>query len=266
MTNIKKTLDILENHLQALIENRISRLFTPNTPLNSLDLSQRVVGAIRDSILLDDHAPQIAPDIITIQAHPLQASDIWKDVELISELKRSIQNAVQQAGMQFEQEPELLVESSELLGPNEFEVQAAYHTGIVDQTQMVASTSESPNGHNPTENAFLITQDNKIKSLEDHMFTIGSGPENDFQIIDPLVEKQHAQLRLIGDHYVVFDLDTLYGTFVNQQQIRQQTLHPGDVITFGSTRIIYGEDRDQPVDQTQDYEPFNNGTVDFGDD
>lgn len=265
MTNIKKTLDIVENHLQVLIENRISRWFTPHTPLSSLDLSQRVVGAIRDCILLDNHTPQTAPDIITIQAHPFQASDIWNDAELISELKRSIKKAVQQAGMQFEQEPELLVESNELLSLNEIDVHAAYHTGVVDQTQLVASNHEN-NGHKRAENAFLITKENKIKSLEDYMFTIGSGPENDFQIIDPMVEKQHAQLRLIGEHYVVFDLDTLYGTFVNQQQIRQQTLHPGDVITFGSTRIIYGENRDQPVDQTQDYEPSSSGMVDIGDD
>ncbi|NIW47400.1 MAG: hypothetical protein GWN30_22460, partial [Gammaproteobacteria bacterium] len=60
--------------------------------------------------------------------------------------------------MQFEQEPELLVESNELLNLNEIEVHAAYHTGIVDQTQLVASNHENNNGHKRAENAFLITK------------------------------------------------------------------------------------------------------------
>jgi pSer/pThr/pTyr-binding forkhead associated (FHA) protein len=124
---------------------------------------------------------------------------------------------------------------------------------------MVAAVTDDPDEQPATENAFLIYPSNQVQSLEDHMFTIGSGPENDLQLDDYLVEKQHAQLRLIGDHYVVFDLDTTHGTLVNQQKIRQHTLRPGDVLIFGSTRIIYGENHHHPVDQTQEYIPPSNG-------
>lgn len=255
MTGIKQTLDRLETHLQALIEKRVASLLTPHTSLNTLDLSHRVVAAIHQCMLEDPQDNHTAPEIITIQTHPLQAAEIRQDDSLISELQTAIQNAVLQAGLFFEHPPELTVEENELLGPHEFEVEAAYQPVDVNQTQMIDSGGRNDASPLAIENAFLIYPGNHVLSLDDHMFTLGSGPENDLQITEPTVAKQHAQLRLIGDHYVIFDLDTASGTYVNQRQVRQQTLRTGDVILIGNTRIIYGKNYNQPVGQTQEYIP-----------
>ncbi len=50
------------------------------------------------------------------------------------------------------------------------------------------------------------------------------------------------ELRAIRGRYVLFDLNSTGGTFVNGQRITQFTLRPGDVISLAGVTIIYGEE------------------------
>jgi pSer/pThr/pTyr-binding forkhead associated (FHA) protein len=61
-------------------------------------------------------------------------------------------------------------------------------------------------------------------------------------IDDARVSRSHAQLRLRFGHYVVYDLGSSGGTFVNGQRIEECVLRPGDVISLGGVPVIYGED------------------------
>jgi pSer/pThr/pTyr-binding forkhead associated (FHA) protein len=61
----------------------------------------------------------------------------------------------------------------------------------------------------------------------------------------------HAQLRLVRGQFVIFDLDSTGGTFVNGQRIRQQALRAGDVISLAGVPLVYGQETPEPGD-TQD--------------
>ena len=66
---------------------------------------------------------------------------------------------------------------------------------------------------------------------------------------DPRVSRVHSQLRAVRGRYLLFDLDSTGGTFLNGERIRQALLSPGDVITLAGVPLVYGQD---PASETQD--------------
>ena len=74
--------------------------------------------------------------------------------------------------------------------------------------------------------------------FEKSIVAIGRHPINDLRFDaerDLDVSSRHAELRIVGDRYLLVDLGSTYGTFVNGQQVDpERTLVDGDVITFGA--------------------------------
>ena len=62
----------------------------------------------------------------------------------------------------------------------------------------------------------------------------------------------HAQLRLIQGSFVIFDLDSLGGTFVNDIAVSSHMLNPGDVIRLAGVPLVYGIEEDIPSGYTQE--------------
>ena len=79
-------------------------------------------------------------------------------------------------------------------------------------------------------------------------FTIGRDVHNDLALPDdPLVSHQHACIRHVGDTYVVEDVHSTNGTFLERELkvariTAPQQLLPNDVIRIGSIRLVFAED------------------------
>ena len=56
---------------------------------------------------------------------------------------------------------------------------------------------------------------------------------------DALVSRRHARLDYQAGRWIITDLDSGNGTFVNGQQVRQQPLRPGDEVRVGNTRMRF---------------------------
>jgi pSer/pThr/pTyr-binding forkhead associated (FHA) protein len=74
------------------------------------------------------------------------------------------------------------------------------------------------------------------------VINLGRRADNHIVIDDPHVSRQHAQLRVIDNRYVIFDLESAGGTFVNNSRVEQATLFPGDVISLAGAELVYGQD------------------------
>jgi pSer/pThr/pTyr-binding forkhead associated (FHA) protein len=73
------------------------------------------------------------------------------------------------------------------------------------------------------------------------MATIGRLPDNTLVIDNPAVSSHHACVFRDGDHYVVEDLDSTNGTFVNEQRITRHILRDGDVLLVGKHKLVFDQ-------------------------
>ena len=77
------------------------------------------------------------------------------------------------------------------------------------------------------------------------MNSLGRHPSNSIQILDKIASKEHCVIERRGDRYVLRDLGSLNGTFINSVRVRGESpLVDGDEISIGSTRGIF---RCEPV-------------------
>jgi pSer/pThr/pTyr-binding forkhead associated (FHA) protein len=73
------------------------------------------------------------------------------------------------------------------------------------------------------------------------MATVGRLPDNTLVIDNPAVSSHHACVFRDGDHYVVEDLDSTNGTFVNEERITRHNLRNGDVLLVGKHKLVFDE-------------------------
>jgi pSer/pThr/pTyr-binding forkhead associated (FHA) protein len=75
--------------------------------------------------------------------------------------------------------------------------------------------------------------------------SIGRDPENDIRLSDRSVSKRHALVRLVDSEYVIEDLGSLNGIFINGERIKKAVLRSGDTLTLGRTilRFIHKAER-----------------------
>jgi pSer/pThr/pTyr-binding forkhead associated (FHA) protein len=116
------------------------------------------------------------------------------------------------------------------------------------ETQGMQNTpvDESHEENGIPENAFLIIEGVKVYALAESVVNIGRRLENQLVIDDPRVSRNHAQLRAIKGRFVLFDLNSTGGTFVNGQRTSQTVLYPGDVISLAGVALIFGQDNPPP--------------------
>ncbi len=68
---------------------------------------------------------------------------------------------------------------------------------------------------------------------------IGRGSSADVLLEDAKLAEMHCQVVEQEGRYILFDLQTLNGTYVNGVRIARQDLQPGDVIDLGLTEMVF---------------------------
>jgi len=95
-------------------------------------------------------------------------------------------------------------------------------------------------------NAFFVIDGVKFYPLAKPIINIGRRLENDLVIDDPRVSRNHAQLRAIEGNYVLIDLSSTAGTFVNGNRVTQTIIYPNDSISLGGVIVTYYQDNPPP--------------------
>jgi len=62
---------------------------------------------------------------------------------------------------------------------------------------------------------------------------------NSARLNDTEVSRRHAEVRLIGETYQIFDLGSSNGTFLNGQPVRQAPLQTGDRLQLGQSVLLF---------------------------
>ncbi len=70
--------------------------------------------------------------------------------------------------------------------------------------------------------------------------TLGRHPSNTIQLLDKIVSKEHCVITQQDQHFILHDLGSLNGTYVNGERVAgQRALQHGDDIALGSTRARF---------------------------
>lgn len=149
-------------------------------------------------------------------------------------------------GLVFIRNPHIKIITRNSLKPGQMEIKPISTKSQTDQTDALTvqrETAEIP-GESATPQASLLVADETLFPLAGPVTNLGRKSNNHIIFDDPRVSRNHAQIRLINNEYVLFDTGSSGGTFINGERISQSTLKPGDVISLAGVKLIFS--REQP--------------------
>lgn len=87
-----------------------------------------------------------------------------------------------------------------------------------------------------------------------YSLTIGRKKNNDVIIDNLAVSSHHAKIDSVGDSFVLIDLQSKNGSFVNEKQVSSHWLQSGDTINIGKHSLVfcYSENETLPEDETDE--------------
>lgn len=95
-------------------------------------------------------------------------------------------------------------------------------------------------------NAFFVIEGFRIYPLVKGIINIGRGLDNHLIIDDLRVSRNHAELRAVNGQFVLFDLNSTGGTFINGHRIVQSVLYPHDTISLGGVTLTFNQEDPPP--------------------
>lgn len=98
---------------------------------------------------------------------------------------------------------------------------------------------ETPRSRTPA----LVPEEGAAFYLVKEEYAIGRSPECDIVLHAPAVSRSHAHLTHLEEGWVISDLGSRSGTYINDRQIvRDQLLYDGDRIMLGGVTLTYYDD------------------------
>lgn len=239
----KSRLTQLEEKMEALVEGTFARLFAGH--LQPRDIALQLARALEDSVAGGGPALRYA-----VRLNPADAQALLGEQPRLAELLAAeLVQAAREAGVTLPHVPEVLILPDPALKARSVTV-TAETTAITDTAAAAPYNADAPrDGTGPISaapRAFLILDGERTVPLSQPIVGLGRRLDNHVILEDARVSRAHAQLRLRFGRYVLYDLGSTGGTYVNGQRVQECVLRPGDVISLAGVLIIYGEDDTNP--------------------
>jgi len=99
----------------------------------------------------------------------------------------------------------------------------------------------------PAKSALLVVQRGPNAGarflLDSERTTAGRRPDSDIFLDDVTVSRKHAEFVRRGDDFVVRDVGSLNGTYVQRDRIDEAVLRDGDEVQIGKFRMVFHPSR-----------------------
>ena len=121
---------------------------------------------------------------------------------------------------------------------------------IVEKNELSVNNFLNLKIDNTNERAIIFTEPidktrqilSKLVAKAGSVFTIGRSYDNNFCYANDYVSSYHAKLVYDGKEWLISDLDSRNGTYVNGMRITSCKLKPGDFIYIMGLKIVIGDD------------------------
>lgn len=247
----------VEKRLQSLIEVHLTK-YLPG-PNYQDRIAQRLSEVLHASLAKKEaEGEEKIPHEYTLVVHPSTLEQWNKEPRLVEGLTKIFRLVVGELGVEFDSAPTLTITTDPLVDINDLQVRTAQGTTIAETQDVEARDKIDESA--PPKPAFLIVGGTKVFTLHNAVTNIGRRLDNQLVIDDPRVSRYHAQVRYVRGRFIIFDMNSTGGTYVNGQRVSQSVLYPGDVISLAGLPIIFGQDNPPPSITTGTTAPLTPAT------
>ncbi len=259
VSRLQTILALLESHLQSFFEGGAARLF-PSTAWSGL--AQRLAEAMQAETRTQSEGSNLAPNIFTVIVPPKSEYALPENANLLDELAEIIQRTGEEAGLLFNAAPMVKVITDLEMKVDDIHIYTDFSQSSTGETSALrlqqpsdgaaGGVSDQPSSvPGKASRAFLIVEGSRIVPLTGQGLTIGRRPDMTLVLDQVQVSRVHAQIRQVQGRYIIFDLQSSGGTYVNGVRVTQCALHTGDVISLAGVQIVFGQDSGTALDETQ---------------
>lgn len=251
---------------ERLVEGTFGRWFAGR--LHPLEVALQLARAMEDAQVLNLRGERLAPNVYWVYLNPEDYSALREAQPTLPEdLTQSVVELASQAGLELTHPPIVEIHSAESIPRHQVSVAARYippesvqagNTSEMDAQASAAMRAELERA--PDAAPFLILDGRRTVPLVRPIVRIGRSLDNDVIVEDARISRHHVQLRRRAGRYVVYDLGSSGGTWVNGDRVSECLLQAGDVISLAGVQVIYGEDSSTPPSPSglQDTPPWPN--------
>lgn len=258
---MKLKLEQLEARLQALIEVRLVSAL-PGFQVEDLVI-QKLASAMKSNLVEDSNGNKLVPNVFTLVVNP-KSAERWQQPKLLEAMINSLNIVGEEAGFKFSASPTISIVQNSQQQENVVDVVASHKLESAADTRGMTPTNtdvDKTKKESFPQNAFLIVDGVKVFPLTESVINIGRRLDNQLVIDDPRISRNHAQLRAIKGRFVIFDLNSTGGTFVNGQRTSQSVMYPGDVISLAGVPLVFGQDNPPPRPDLADTNPLSEASA-----
>ena len=243
----------VEQAIEKSLRKFLGHLDIRDLPMEEFanQFAKEAIGAAR----VDSNGRVFAPDQFTLSVNPKglrQIGQLPDDLQM--DISRDFRQALQDAGFLFAREVHFTLSTDPTL-PKDGARVIGWHSSNPLDIQGEVTPIEDYDTDRPPAGAFLVVEGRRHFQLSTPLIKIGRRLDNDLVIDDPRVSRQHLRLLANRGKFILHDLNSTAGTYVNGVKVEDHSLQPGDVITVATVELIYGEDTGGPPEVTPPYKP-----------
>jgi len=246
----------IEQKIEGLFEGLFGRAFRTN--VQPVELARKLVKEMEDHRTVSVSRVYV-PNEYTVYLAPVDREQ-FTDYEssLRVELQEYLAEHARREGYVLLTPPKVLMETDDDLSMGEFGIATRMVQGErpkadepppLQPVEPGATMVYRPRTPIPTDGPaadvalaqeiVTLTVGGKRREVTSRRVVIGRSKDCDVQLADPNASRRHAELRQEGSVYWLIDLDSTNGSSVNGHRTARAKLESGDVITVGSTDLLF---------------------------
>ena len=231
----------LEEQIERLLEQPFFRLF--GGQLEPVDVAKRLGRAMEDGRVLSA-GKALAPNSYTVwlNSEDLAGFEGYEDT-VKQEITHYLRDLAAKRNLVLLGQPQITFKVDEQLPRGKLNVDAE----IVDRTlndQTMAFTAplnaEDVRKRASTAGGARLRYGDRIIPINQPFLTLGRSVDNDIILESDDVSRHHAQIKLRQGSYVLTDLDSANGTYINETPVDEpHVLRDGDCIRVAHVELIF---------------------------
>lgn len=252
MTN---PIDLIESKIKEIIEASAS-LF-PWMDEHAISV-HRLVEAFQKFINSQSQSDGDLPAQFSIYMNPAECARWQAQPEWESAINHTLTDTARELGRKFDRPITIQLIPKKEMNFSDVWIDAQSAALDPGYTNAVPIDIPQPSVERKTSDAVhagLILENEKVFPIDRPVTNIGRRSTNHLVINDLRVSRNHAQVRYVNGGYMIFDIGSSGGTYINGERVQQSMLRPGDVISLAGAKLIFVID-----DHEDDTDPIRTDT------